>query len=129
MVTFWATFGKFWATLISGSGHTGCHLSCNKYAVPYFSINHWEPHKVLQCCLHCFVNVNFFSTLFEQNVYRSKSCASFVLSLILNCVCCVFHQGNACQNNENHLKIIKKLLFKLYPRKTHVRLTQEHEEK
>ena len=44
-------------------------------------------------------------------------------------------QTHACacihmvENNEKRLKIIKKVLFSLYARETHVRLTQEHEEK
>ena len=33
------------------------------------------------------------------------------------------------ENNEKCLKIIKKVLFSSYARETHVRLTQEHEEK
>ena len=33
------------------------------------------------------------------------------------------------ENNEKRLKIIKKVLFSSYARETHVRLTQEHEEK
>ena len=33
------------------------------------------------------------------------------------------------ENNEKHSKIIKKVLFLSYARETHVRLTQEHEEK
>ena len=47
--------------------------------------------------------------------------------------CCVFRPANACvhmvKNNEKCSKIIKKVLYSLYARETHARLTQEHEEK